>query len=112
MIQGIIYLNNHSVIAMFDSGASHSFVSYECAKRLGLTISKLHYSICVTTPTNAKVVTSYVCLNNAIRYEYCCTTLDLICMPFHEIDVIIGLNWLSANNVMLDCKNKTLVLYP
>ncbi|XP_028800383.1 uncharacterized protein LOC114755685 [Neltuma alba] len=33
-------------------------------------------------------------------------------MPFHEIDVILGLNWLSTHNILLDYKNRTLIFPP
>ncbi|XP_028806055.1 uncharacterized protein LOC114760913 [Neltuma alba] len=112
MIQGMIQVNNYLVHAMFDSGASHSFVSYECAKRIGLAVNTLLYDLCVATPTGTKVYTFDVCLNCIVQYAHCCTTLDLICMPFHEIDAILGLNCLSTHNILLDCKNRTLIFPP
>ncbi|XP_028772935.1 uncharacterized protein LOC114730075 [Neltuma alba] len=33
-------------------------------------------------------------------------------MPFHDIDVILGLNWLSTHNILLDYKNRTLMFPP
>ncbi|XP_028791647.1 uncharacterized protein LOC114747477 [Neltuma alba] len=112
MIQGTIQVNNYLVHAIFGSGASHSFVLYECVKRIGLAINTLLYDLCVATPMGTKVYMSDVCLNCIVRYGHCCTTLDLICMPFHEIDVILGLNWLSIHNILLDCKNRTLIFPP
>ncbi|KAF7811920.1 putative TIR-NBS-LRR resistance protein [Senna tora] len=71
-------------------GASHSFISYDCVKRLGLTINVLPYDLSISTPTGMKIVTSDVCLNCIVQFNHCYTTIDLICMPFHELDVIIG----------------------
>ncbi|XP_028752441.1 uncharacterized protein LOC114712139 [Neltuma alba] len=36
--------------------------------------------------------------------------IDLICQPLKGIDVIIGMDWLSANNAILDCKRKMVTL--
>ncbi|XP_028802839.1 uncharacterized protein LOC114758009 [Neltuma alba] len=47
---------------------------------------------------------------NIVQYAHCYTTLDLICMPFCDIDIVLGLNWLSSQNILLDCKSKTLIL--
>ncbi|XP_028754094.1 uncharacterized protein LOC114713594 [Neltuma alba] len=109
MIQGTIRLNGNLVQALFDSGASHSFIAYECARRLGLKVDKLPYDLVVSTPTGAKVITASVCLNCLIQYEQNDTVIDLICMSFQNMDIVIGLNWLSANNALIDCGNKRLV---
>ena len=66
--------------------------------------------VCVSSPMGAKVVTHKACLNCVIQYEQVSDTTDLICLPFKGIDVIMGLNWLTANNIMIDCGNKTLVV--
>ncbi|KAF7841848.1 Transposon Ty3-I Gag-Pol polyprotein [Senna tora] len=77
-------------------GASHSFISYDCVKRLGLTINVLPYDLSISTTTGMKIVTSDVFLNCIVQFSRCYTTIDLICMPFHELDVIIGLSLLSC----------------
>lgn len=84
------------------------FISYACVRSLGLAKSKLTYDLSLSTPTGSKVVTSHVCLNCTIQSHHCHTTLDWIYMPFHDIDIIIGMNWMSANNAILDCMNKTI----
>ena len=35
---------------------------------------------------------------------------DLIALPFHEFDLILGMNWLSKHWVIVDCDKKTVVL--
>jgi hypothetical protein len=35
---GTFFLNEHPVIILFDSGASHDFISFTCAKRARLTL--------------------------------------------------------------------------
>ncbi|XP_028755913.1 uncharacterized protein LOC114715283 [Neltuma alba] len=80
MIRDTVTVNGYLVDTLFDSDTSHSFISYDCARCLGLA------------------------------YAHCYTMLDLICMPFCDIDIVLSLNWLSSQNVLLDCKNKTLIL--
>ena len=109
MIQGTILLHGNTLHALFDSGASHSFISYECAKRLGLSIDKLSYDLNVSTPMGVKTVTADVCLNCGINVEGHGSVIDLICLPLQHLEVILGLNWLTANNVLLDCGNKRVV---
>ena len=56
-------------------------------------------------------MTSYACLNLTLKYDICESKVDLICLPLKGIDVIIGMDWLSANDANLDCKRK-LVTFP
>jgi len=108
IIQGNIKINNCLVNALFDSGASHSFISYDCVRRLGLNTHVLPYDLSISTPTSIKVVTSDVCLNCVVQFNHCYSTIDLICLPLHELDVIIGMNWMIANNALLDCTSKVI----
>ena len=34
--------------------------------------------------------------------------MDLACIPLHQIDVILGMNWLEFNYIYTNCYNKTL----
>ena len=45
-----------------------------------------------------------------IQLDKKCSTLDLICLPLHGIDVIIGMDWLSLNHALFDCTNKIIPL--
>ena len=35
---------------------------------------------------------------------------DLIALPFHEFDLILGMDWLSRHRAIIDCDKKTVVL--
>ena len=35
---------------------------------------------------------------------------DLIAFPFHEFDLILGMDWLSKHRAIVDCDKKTVVL--
>ena len=36
--------------------------------------------------------------------------VDLISLPFHEFDLILGMDWLSKHRAIIDCDKKTVVL--
>ena len=77
---------------MFDSSATHSFISYDCVKCLGLKVDILPYDLSISTPTGNHVLTFKAYLNCVIQFDNKCSTLDLICLPLHGIDVIIGMD--------------------
>ena len=96
---------------MYDSGASHSFIAYNCVRRLGLSVHKFPYDLVVSTPTGVKVVTADGCLSCVINAEGHESIVDLICLPLQGLEVILDIDWLTANSVLLDCKRKR-VIYP
>ena len=37
-------------------------------------------------------------------------SIDLIALPFHEFDLILGMDWLSKHRAIVDCDKKTILL--
>ena len=37
-------------------------------------------------------------------------SIDLIALPFHEFDLILGMNWLSKHRAIVDCDKKIVLL--
>ena len=35
--------------------------------------------------------------------------VNLICLPLQELEVILGMDWLSANRILIDCWEKRLL---
>ena len=108
MLQGMCILKNKTLIALFDSGASHSFISLAHANELELPMSSFLYDLIVSTSIESRLLTSSVCLNCPIWISTYWSIIDLICLPMNDIDIILGMNWLSANNVFLNCQDKTI----
>nr|KYP39816.1 Transposon Ty3-I Gag-Pol polyprotein [Cajanus cajan] len=50
------------VVFLFDSGASHSFISYACVAMLGVPVCDLGLRLLVSTPASASVVASELCV--------------------------------------------------
>ncbi|XP_027348076.1 uncharacterized protein LOC113871635 [Abrus precatorius] len=94
---------------LFDSGATHSFISVDCVKSLNLYVTELPCNVVVTTLTGKPVVTSRVCLGCAMMVHGREFEVDLICLPLSQLNVILGMDWLTANHVLLDCREKTLI---
>ncbi|XP_027338052.1 uncharacterized protein LOC113851987 [Abrus precatorius] len=108
MIQGTCFINENVLGVLYDSGASHSFISEVCVKQINLPVTVLPYELIVSTPGSAPIITTKACLNCPITIENRNFFVNLFCLPLIDLEVILGLDWLSANHVLLDCHHRTI----
>ena len=96
---------------LYDSGATDSFVSDACVKKLSLPVCELQCELVVSTSTSDLVRTSSLCARCPVEVEGRRYKVNLICLPLQELEVILGMDWLSANRILIDCREKRL-LFP
>ena len=110
LIQGICFIDQIPLVVLYDSGATHSFIARTCVEKLSLPVSSLKVDLLVDTPTSGSVLTSDVCLRCPVSISERQFLIDLIALPLSQIDVILGMDWLSSNHVLLNCFEKTVVI--
>ncbi|XP_073223409.1 uncharacterized protein [Cicer arietinum] len=108
LIQGTFLISDTPLFVIFDCGATHSFVSLGCVRRLGLYVPRLQYDLIVNTPTIDYVDTFSVCLDISIHVYGRHFRVDLVCLPLCLVDVILVMDWLSANRVCINFFSKTI----
>jgi len=74
---------------LFDSGATHSFLSNECVRRLGLTMQELGCELLVTTPASGDVSTTSMCVGCPMEVSGRRFTLNHICLPMEGLEMIL-----------------------
>ena len=75
-----------------------------------LSRSITEYDILVTNPLGHSVIVNRVYRDCPIRireYEF---LGDLIELSFKEFDVILGMDWLSRDQLMVDCRTKRVTM--
>ena len=88
---------------LIDTGASHSFISYALARSMSLMIVTMMTPLLVTTPVRGNIMLDRVCRDCFVAiagYEH---TFDLILLDMVELDVIIGMDWLTSFRAVIDC---------
>ena len=61
LVRGICFIQGTQLSVLFDSGATHSFISVDCVKKLNLPVRELDVELVVSTPTEGTIITSSVC---------------------------------------------------
>ncbi|XP_020204469.1 uncharacterized protein LOC109789844 [Cajanus cajan] len=108
LIRGTCFIAKTPFVVLFDSGATHSFISVSCVPKLNLPVPLLDFDLVVETPINGLVTTSLVCLKCPLTVSDKQFLVDLICLPLSQLDVILGMDWLSSHHVLLNCFEKSI----
>ena len=92
MIQGIFLLFHLWAGVLFDSSASHSFITALCVKELGLEVETLKKSLHVSSPLGTRVRVNQICWDCELEISGILLTVDLRVMDMSKFDVIIGMD--------------------
>ena len=74
------------------------------------SVEPLAYDMHVTSPLGHSVRVNRVYKNCPLVVYGREFSVDLIALPFHEFDLIFGMDWLSKHRAITDCDKKTIVL--
>ncbi|XP_073224841.1 uncharacterized protein [Cicer arietinum] len=111
LIQGECLIAGKSLNVIYDSGATHSFISLDWVDSLQLTITTLPFDLVVTLPSTESVKCNTACLQCPLIVFDMRFNVDLICIPLKHVGVILGRDWFSSHYVLLDCARKS-VIFP
>jgi predicted aspartyl protease len=101
VLVGTFFLNDQPIIILFDSGASHDFMSFTCAKKVRLTLVASGMPYAISTPggrVDADRIVQKVPLDMAVRIF----KTDLIILSGQGIDVILGMSWMKWHKAILN----------
>jgi hypothetical protein len=112
VINGMILVNDNNAIMLFDSGASHSFIVANFGQKYNLPLSMLKNRMIVSSPRgdmHARHVCSKVSILIRGGVEF---LANLIVRESKGIDIILGMDWLSRHNGLINCAKKAVRLTP
>ena len=96
---------------LFDSGASHSFITASCVRELGLEVETLEKSLYLSSLLGTRVRVDLMCRDCELEISRILLTVDLRVMDMSELDVILGMDWLTAHQVVIDCDRRRVTTY-
>ena len=98
------------VHALIDPWSIHSYVCTSIPSLGSLPKSKTEYDILVTNHLEHSVVVNKVYRGYPIKIRECEFPGDLIELSFKEFNVILGMDWLSRHQVVVDYRMKRVTL--
>jgi hypothetical protein len=94
------FLNGHSVVVLFDSGATHDFISRACTQKCKLVIEPISAPYMISTPAG-QIVTKQVVVNPPLNLKGRIYKTCLIVLDGQGIDVILGMSWMRRHRALL-----------
>ena len=98
------------VHALIDPRSTHPYICTDIPSLGNLPGSETEYDILVTNPLEHSVIVNKVYRDCPIRIREYDFPGDLIELSFKEFNVILGMDWLSRHQVVMDCRMKRVTL--
>jgi hypothetical protein len=109
VVLGMFLASSHPVTILFDSGASHSFISSSFVVKHSMPIATIKHTILVSSP-GGEMRTKHICPAVSISIRGVDFTSNLILLDSKGIDIILGMDWLSKYDGDIQCARKAVKL--
>jgi hypothetical protein len=109
VLAGMFFLNERPIIILFDSRASHDFISSACAKKAKLSLVALGAPYVISTPRGC-VDTDQIVWRVPLELTGQIFNTDLTILKGQGIDVILGMGWMKLHKAVLDIATRLIHL--
>jgi hypothetical protein len=107
VMSGTFSIHHKPVVTLFDSGATHSFISNNCGARKGLDLCPTQGSYMIST-LGGKITSNQMVKSVPIQLGSQVIKTDLVMLNLEGIDVILGTNWMTEHRVLLDISSRVI----
>jgi hypothetical protein len=108
-IIGMFSVNDTSAVVLFDSGASHSFISLAYVGKHNLPLALLKCQMIVSS-LGGDMSARKLCPKVNLKIRGIDFVANLIVLKSKGIDNIFGIDWLSKHKVLIDCVKTSIKL--
>jgi hypothetical protein len=101
IMTGIFSVLNNPAIILFDSGASHSFISAKFSAKCQLPFHHTNGGITISTP-GGRVATYQINRHVPIKFGSLIIKTTLLILGLDSVDIILGTDWLTRHQALID----------
>jgi hypothetical protein len=109
MIVGMFPVDSHIAEVLFDTGATHSFITASWVEAHNLPTTTMSTPIQIDS-AGGRIRADSICLNVSVEVRGIVFPANLIVMGTQGIDVILGMNWLDKYQAIISCDKRTVKL--
>jgi hypothetical protein len=107
IMTGTFSIDYKPIIILFDSGATHSFISDKCIARVGLDFCQAKGSYMISTP-RGKIGSNQLIRYVPIQLGSKVIKTDVVLLPLEGMDIILGMDWMTKHKVLLDIVSRVI----
>ncbi|KAK8934648.1 hypothetical protein KSP39_PZI014257 [Platanthera zijinensis] len=108
VISGKFKVKNCWARVLFDSGATHSFVARAFVERYRLTLDRVRDTFSIKFPSSESLLSDLGVLDFPVLLGDFLAKAYLKMIDLEDFDVILGMDWLSKYDMVIQCKGKRL----
>jgi hypothetical protein len=109
VVLGMFLASSHPATILFDFGASHSFIPSSFAMKHNLPIATMKHTMLVSSPRGEMRI-KHICPAVSITIRGVDFLSNLILLDSKGIDIILGMDWLSKYDRVIQCARKAVRL--
>ena len=106
-MSGTFSIHNKPAVILFDSSATHSFISPKFGARVGLDFCHVKKSYMIATP-GGKIASNQITTHVPLKLGSKVIKTDLILLNLEGMDVILGMDWMTRHKVLLDISSRAI----
>jgi hypothetical protein len=110
VMTGTFSVLNYPSIILFDSGASHSFISTKFSAKCQLPFHHTNGGITISTP-GGRVATYQINKNVPIKFGSLIIKTILLILGLDSVDIILGTDWLTRNQAVIDIAGRAIEVH-
>jgi hypothetical protein len=110
VLSGTFSIRDHHVRILFDFGATHSFISEILVSKLGLHSCHTKESFVVAT-VGGRILSNTITKVVPLQLGSKTFLTNLIHLGLGGLDVILGMNWLTQHQVVLDIATRRIEIH-
>ena len=112
VVAGQIFLNPYYAQVLFDSGATHSFISTRFAMSLSRPEDRTSRNTRTHLPSGDVLESQFVLARYPVEINGTTLPTDLIAIDIQDFDVILGMDFLSEHHAVIDCRHRRVTFFP
>ena len=109
VVIGMLLVNSAPASVLFDSGASHSFITAEYVAKYSIPMCTMPKPMFVSSPGGG-MKTAYIYPKVNLKIMKVDFPANLIVLNSNGIDVILGMYWMGGCNGVINCAKRSMQL--
>jgi hypothetical protein len=105
IMTGTFTIHHQPAVILFDSGATHSFISPKFGTKVGLDFYHTKGTYMIATP-GGKIASNQICRDVPIQLGSNLIKTDLILLNLEGMDILLGIDWMTRHQVSLDISSR------